>query len=692
MTLILKNTLKTFCCLVLLLSVSGSSYGQKAPLIDNDSLLKIYLGQSKFDIDTAASAIILSEKMNVRLSINSLHDRYYQTARITQERYIKINAQQARDLADIEIPYSKQLRLSNLECQSINLVNGQVVREKVRKKDLLKEKVVGDVKLYKLNFPNVKTGSIIYFTYTYDIELGRTIMSEYFSLDHDFQSTYPTLDSRFELTIPYEIDYKAIPKNVTFRKVSSAEEIETDSSASFYDVVAIEDARESRNYNHITWKRSNIKGLRADDYILNPEHKMEKMTLYLSSYFPNPYYRSTKKILTSWEEANKSHFYDHPYLGEPVFHPDDTLSYVIDKAASGATDNLKMAQSIYRYVRDSIECSGYSRYNRVWANRLPKNVLRKGKGTISDINILLTALYQKAGIKSFPVVLCTADKDKIDESHFEPDALNYLICLVIIEDNYYFLDASSKFLPFGVLEPKCYNGFAWLINEKGLAVSMNPDRLLEKSVCLATATPGKHKGLYDLQIEQKLGNVAGPAMRALWAEDSAAVKKSLEQKISKLEYATQLKHYTITNIGNPDTSLIVRYELELRLDTTGSLTYLNPFFQKYFTSNPFTENNRKFPVEFGHAFNYQFLLKLHLADSCTIEDYNNPAALSFNNDAIQYRNNMQYDKELHLYSMSSSISAQTSAIAPEDYGQLRSFFDRIITEQNKKLVIRKTRQ
>ncbi len=77
------------------------------------------------------------------------------------------------------------------------------------------------MKIYKLNFPNIKTGSIIYYTYTYSLELGKTMNSQYFPLLWKFQDIYPKLDSRFELIIPYEIDFRDVPKNISFKKINS---------------------------------------------------------------------------------------------------------------------------------------------------------------------------------------------------------------------------------------------------------------------------------------------------------------------------------------------------------------------------------------------------------------------------------------------------------------------------------------
>ena len=131
--------------------------------------------------------------------------------------------------------------------------------------------------------------------------------------------------------------------------------------------------------------------------------------------------------------------------------------------------------------------------------------------------------------------------------------------------------------------------------------------------------------------------------------------------------------------------------MELQLDADNDITYLNPFFHKFYDTNPFIETKRIHPVEFGHTFNYTFLLKFQLPDGYQMEEYSNPASISLNKGDMQYRNNMQYDTEKKLFTLSSTLNSKTATVAAEDYDALRSFYDRVITEQNKKIVIRKTK-
>lgn len=654
---------------------------QAQQIQNNDSLLKYYLSQDKLNIDSSAEAVILYEKGTATPNIRYFRNQYAATLTITVERCIKINSQQALNLADIVIPFSKELKVKDINIQTINLTDGKLSRKNAGRENVLKEKITGKTKVYKFNLPNIKAGSIIYYTYTYFLDIGDPTTTLYYPLEWRFQGKYPVLESWFELNIPNEIKFSVVPKNIKF---TLSEKLDQATSGEW----TTPDADNRRSI--CRWVVRNIKAAPDENYVLNPDSKLQKLSIYLSSNFPNPLIKYTYPIPARWQDANQSFFYNQRRLGKCIFQPDDSLSFFLNKLIAGETNNLQLAKKIYRYVRDSIESLGYSGEDQIWASHPPRTVLSQKKGTIPDVNILLAALYQKAGLKSFPILLSTVENGVLDEHHFEPDMLNYLITCLIIDKRYYLLDASSKTLPFGVLKPECYNGFSWLVNERGLPVTITPDSLKDNNTVYCTLTPTAQPDIYQLSIREKMGNVTGPAMRALLEKDSARVKKEIEKEISFNKLDARLKSFSIASENNPDTGLILVYELELTLPASGSVTYLNPFLHKFYESNPFLSADRKYPVEFGYTFNRQYILNFRLPKGYELEDYDNPVSLDFDHGGMTYQNVMSYDKEANVYYLRSILTSRQSVVKAEQYNELQSFFSRLITEQSKKIVIKKT--
>ncbi|WP_162902790.1 DUF3857 domain-containing protein [Taibaiella koreensis] len=673
--------MKCLCLIPALLWVTFLSYragAQNKRLLDNDSLLKVYLQQQPGGADTGAEAITLFEKGSARLKMR--YESYYDLT-LKTERYLKINKQQALDLANVSIPYANGLDVDDIDFQSINLVNGEVIREKLRKKDILKERLAGDVKLYKFNFRNIKPGSIIYYAYTYDIRLNY-YMGNNLPASWSFQGQYPALESWFELVIPDHVSYRWVAKNVAFART-------TPETFNQRDSARLESYNEKRKENTCIWRRHSVPAIKQEDYIRNPDLLTERINLSIS--VRSPFYNvESRTIPESWAKANELFLYRHPFLGYWAFHLQDTLSTVLDKLNKGWSDNMVMARDIYTFVRDSIgERDKNTNPVSTYWDISPEAVLKNKKGSAMQKNILLTALLRKAGFKSNPILLSTTNGEKIEERYFEMEAINYLISSVKINDKDYLLDASSKYLPFGILKPSCYNGFAWMIDKEGKPLQLDPDSLEERKTTVATITPSPKEGDYHLTIEEKLGNVSAPQMRAALKEDSVAVRKELEEEMSKLSCKSRLKSYKIMNRDLPDTSLRILYDLDMTLDTSGNIIYINPFFKPLFHTNPFSADQRRYPVEFGYAFTYQFILRFRIPDGYEPEDYNNPVQLSLN-DYMFYKSLMRYDPADRVLSLSYSLSSKTATVDAASYANLRTFYDRIINEQHKKIALRKT--
>jgi hypothetical protein len=656
-------------------------------IIDKDSLLKVYLLKNKFEIDTGAHAIILFEKNIADISVTDPGRVFRMDLSFTTEKCFKIMDKEALDMAEIAIPYSPDFKVKDINIFTVKLENGTLVKTKLLKPDILKEKLVGDVKIFKFNLSNVTPGTIIYYTFTYKMELWKPAFSEYFPINWTFQNIYPVLESVMELRIPAEVNFQEIVKNTTFKNVSTIEDLNKNSHAKLSTVISSDGVTKTNRC--FIWRRSNVEALADEKYVTNIDNKQEKVNIYISSFFPDRTRMRTHEIENSWSKANFVDFFANSGLGLPVFTPSDTLSYVLNKIGNGETDNRSLAKKIYKYVRDSIKTTGYSRTARVWLSNNIKTILYHKKGTYADKNILLSALYRKAGLQAYPVVLSTTGHEEISESNFEPDALNHLICVLVIDSSYYYLDASEPFLPFGVLKPESCTSFAWLINQKGAAISIPANTLVEKDVCMATLKPTAKPGIYNLKMEQRMGNIFGPEIREMWKNDSTKTREFLDNDIKTLNYKVKILDWSVANITNPDTPLIISYNLELELDANGEHIYLNPFFKRSVQTNPFKSINRKLPVEFPNALSTQFILKFTLPDGYTLEDADANAKFDFKNNSMSYSSSMLYDPNQKIFSLNNTLLSKVTKVEVEDYAALRSFYESVVQDQNKTIVLKK---
>jgi hypothetical protein len=505
-------------------------------------------------------------------------------------------------------------------------------------------------------------------------------------LTWEFQNRYPTLNSEFELLIAPHSLYKITPKNIEFEPIHAENDLWKSESGVYNTVYKTKIGFEDKIYVKKIWHRSNILPSISESYVLNNSDHIQKLNFLLING-DRYLFNKAKIIPKTWDSANSLFYYENLHFGKIPFSPITSKDTLLDRLTEKFPNKFDLANSIYKYFRDSIYNSGVENTLDGYM-RSSKKVNRK-RSKNPSYNLFLVQILRHAGFKAFPIILSTTDNEKLSSEVFEPDKINYTVCLVVIKDRFYYLDASSEYLPFGVLKPECYNDFAWLINEKGLPISMNADSLLDKNTCMATLMPTDKKGIFNLKMNQRFGNVSGPILRSLWDKDSLEMKKSLDKGIQQLNYKIKIIDRSIANVVNPDTPLIISYHLEVELDETGLYMYVNPFFKRLIENNPFKDVVRKYPVEFENAMSSQFILKFQLPEGYALEDPERPINLSFNNGAMVYNRSMLYDPKLRMFSLNSMLQSKTTKIAVEDYKELRSFYETMVADQNKSIVLKK---
>jgi hypothetical protein len=597
-------------------------------------------------------------------------------------KVIKIIKSEVIDESLLTLPDAAGLHLAEFSAESINLEGNAVKRTIIEKKDILIDNIQKNVKLHKVNLPNIKDGSIIFYTFTYKFDLAR--ISKYFDFDWAFQSTYPTLSSAFELTIAPHSNCQITPKNTSFTPVFSEDELWRSTSGTFSTVIKTTKGFEEQIFRKRLWHRTNLPATVPEPFVVNQSDHIEKLNLSLVTRNNRMYQQPMPQ---SWDSANKQFYYDDFNYGTIPFKTISLKDTLLEELITKYPDKYELANIIYRYFRDTVSSPGLvvslNEYVRLSANKKRKKV----RG--SDHNLLLVRMLRRAGINAFPVILSTTGNGKLAVDQFEPSKINYVVCLVVIKERLYYLDASWGYLPFGTLRPECYNGFAWIINEKGMGISMNADSLSDKNICMATLKPTDQKNIFSLKMDEKAGNVTGPLIRSLWTKDSVETRKYLDKEIQQLNYKTKVLNWSIANIYKPDTSVILSSNQEIELKASGNYIYLNPFFKPIVDKNPFTDVSRKETVEFPHAQNSQFILKFTLPDGYSPEEYEELTNISFKNGAITYTRATIYEPDQHLFSVSCTFRLNTTKIPIEDYKELRSFYESVAADQHKSIVLKK---
>jgi hypothetical protein len=659
------RTIRQILLLAAMVFTSGKALAQqeKQILSDNPAMGRC-LQQTKFDIDSTAQAVILYEK---GYAIMEGGDISY-----TIERIVKILSKEAIEyFGTIDIAKGRDVRVMDIDATTYNLEGGQIIKQSVNRSDIFKDKVTKGVVISKFNLPSLKIGSVIHYTYTIS-QSGYTIP------DWTFQNNYPTLCSEYEISVPDYVVYTALQRiNVPLKAVKRKKEMETCTSCSFTESFG------KGQPVYATWIRRNVPAFKEEPYMSSNDNYLESIKIRITAIIDDGIVKERYK---NWDEFCKKYYYkDNEFCGQ-AFNNNNFLKEKVDELTRGKTTELDKAKAIFSYIRSNFT----PKESGPGSGADIKDVFASRQGSAAGINLLLSAMLRKAGLNSAPVLLATKSAERLSQFYPDNQSINYVASKVQADKKEYFLDASGRYMPFGTLPPFCYNGYCRVISEEGGFAILNPDSIKNKTVVIATLAQAADKGKLLLKSDYQFGVMSGMNYRRKWHDDSVKVKADFQKQLKAFNASATLASYRFINLDQPDELLKLHYEAIIELSENADMVYFNPYFEKFFEQNPFSANNRTYPIEMDYQSDLNYIFNFTLPPNYTVDDYPKSALIKFgSNNLLTMKNIMNYDETEKQFSINSRFTTQATVFGADGYSELRNFFGHVIEEQNKKIVLKK---
>ncbi len=195
----------------------------------------------------------------------------------------------------------------SIDGYTYNLVNGEVKKERLSKKNIVDEKKMGNLYLRKIAMPNVEVGSII------ELEYYKTTGHTNFLPDWYFQQVeYPVLWSEIELTIPNYWEYNVLLQGYEPLVINSA--IEVSVPAPFLP------ARDGTDPIYRASKRhyavQNIPALREFEHTNSLKNYLTRITFDLVSFL-HPFQAYRQNFATNWDKIAET-VLDDDEIGQQI--------------------------------------------------------------------------------------------------------------------------------------------------------------------------------------------------------------------------------------------------------------------------------------------------------------------------------------------------------------------------------------
>jgi hypothetical protein len=311
------------------------------------------------------------------------------------------------------------------------------------------------------------------------------------------------------------------------------------------------------------------------------------------------------------------------------------------------------------------------------------------RATCLKINFLLIAMLVHAGVDAWPIVYSTTDELPLNNVFPVLNRVQGMACAVKDGNSWILLDASDNNNCYNQLNADCYNGFAWIFGTTGTGVNLGADNIKDKTVYVVKLFDFTDS-IAKLEISEKYGNLKSVALRKSWAKDDEHRKKFIADREQSAPSGVTFLKSTVENLDNPDTGLVIKYTAKLELDKNAATFFMNASWLHFFDENPFKATVRRLPVEFPNKSEFSYYMNVMLPKNMHPDTLAKPLELDYENGAMHYSRSEGYYEGINTIAVNVNFSISTTSYDTDYYESLRTFFQRVIEENNQVLTIRKT--
>ncbi len=613
-----------------------------------------YLKMTVYPQDTSAAAVKIFDvgEYDVRLK-----NRRFQWT-LTHHYQIKILKESGKKYADVAIEYWHEDKILKLKAQTI-LPNGKKI--KLKKKQIFDESLKKKYKIKKFAMPAVEVGSII--------EVEYKLLSKYVTFLEPwiFQDEIPTIESVVVLTMSPGFIYHVKPGNDFKNRI----QIHTEE---YFDVY------EDKDLKKYIYRAVNLPAVKKEPYISTLKNYKARLDFQIIGYKT---VFNQVKFIEDLPTLIKE-LLDGKYGS--FLKPQKQVKSLVESLKNTTTNNRDLIRNIYTYVRDQLEDE--DEYTSYYTFKKQKDILKTKKASPSERNLFLISMLKAAGFDAKPVLISTREHGRIDPQIPFLDQYNRTIAMLKYNQEVLLLDASDRFVPFGLLPPESYVDTG-LIVEKG---DVNFVKIPRNAL--------KGQEILNSQVEVDIhGTLHGKTQVTATGYASLALNRKLDKYGNIEEFLHNVFGEDNSNFEITDSDSLLKPAAKDSFTTNFKFTvnefaemvedeiYFKPGLFHSMDKNLFVSETREFPVEFGYRFNLQEYIIYTFPREFEIVEI--PQNVMIRNKYFVFYRVLTRDRSNPnklIYSRKFMLLKHT--VPPSYYSNLKKFFAVIVDADQAQVVLR----
>ena len=638
---------------------------------------KSELEEKYYPADSSASAAYLFKKKQVSYLYNG--DQGWKLITEVHER-VKLYTKEGFDYGTKnEYLYTSggnDEKIIGIKGLTYELIDGKIIKYKLDKKDIFKEKSSETRVHVTFTMPNLSEGSIVewkykiespYETFIDDVILQHTIPIKKLDVVVKVPEYYK-FKTNLKGFLYVDVQQKFINKTINFSKRSAVQagKVRTERSSGSVDL----------KEKYYTIKKENIPALEIEPFVNNINNYRSACQFELIKY----HYPGEREypFATTWERVSKKIF-ESPSFGREIdkqSHFKEELSSLLD----GITNDSQKITTIYQFVKSKIK---WNRRNGKYTSSGTRKSYKEGEGNVADINLNLVSMLRYAGLEANPVLVST----RANGVFFFPTlkGFNYVIASVIISNKIILLDATELYAVPNQLPLRAMNWEGRLVKKDGTSLSVNlaPEKMSSEDNFISVVIN------QDLEASGMLRKKYTNLNALTFRNKYSSLKE--EEVIEEIEEnnSIETERFKIQNKTSPEKpiSITTKFFSDDLVEEINDKIYITPLLFLAEKENPFKIDDRKYPVDFGTTWREKSNVSITIPEGYEVESI--PESLSINLTdnfgVLRYQISLSGEK----LKITSIVQLNYPIIPAIFYKELKEFYKQVVEKQSEKIVLRK---
>ncbi|TXE14675.1 DUF3857 domain-containing protein [Algoriphagus aquimarinus] len=607
---------------------------------------EISLAEVSYEPD--APAVILVSQGNSRFISGFLETNHFVR--------LKILSEAGKSHADIRIRYyagdNNTESINGVKAQTTNFVNGKAETVKVSKDGIFDVELDGGYKEMRISFPNVQVGSIIEYQYR------KTDKNLTFIDGWTFQNKLPTLYSQYGITMIPSLEYKMLGQGQNY-------------SAG---------VEKSNDYNNYGWVLRDLRSLKEEPYMKNYRDYVDRIEFQLARYeVRGDYGPKWEFVLNTWEVLGDEVI--SMYSQKGFYRSNPIEKEFLDVDLKGTTQ-LETAQKAYYFLRNNFRVEGE---DWIYPEQNLNQLLKSKVGSPVELMLTLMGVLKSEGITCEPVLIGSKGYGRSDVVPFPfLNQFDEILLLTELDGKQHFLDLSQADAPFGYVDlDKHVSGGLYLQKQQSKLVPIS----IQHNSNSAYFGQVKMNEEGQLVMSNSHRNYSYRGLKTAQQIEGIQKRNESLEKLFDEEEGVVFENFKVNNTLEEKDVVTINFDMKFAETLDKEMILFSPLKFSSFAENPFTQEYRMFPVDFGYAFTETYNTVVTVPEGYEIEDYPLEGGYTINGEYVVFLYTTSIIE--NSLKISAKFIVKTPLIPASEYENLKYFMESVASKLSEPVILKK---